>query len=190
MNDNATPGFRCRDQRDRFNDCPRPPCAGSSPPACLLAGGAILSERLLTAKTPRFLALSRPGGTRSRRRRWIGREASCAWRAFTDPDGDDHDHEPDHRYTFSNRASTRAQPEMNGRVPSLGRRRQQRAGEGNRASAPALLKERPSCGDQHTEDADVERQMHRAKVEDDLGERGWLHAGAQEPVPHAVEGES
>src|SRR2546430_14815834 len=127
---------------------------------------------------------------RSRRRRWIGRAASCAWRAFTDPDGDDHDHEPDHRYTFSNRASTRAQPEMNGRVPSLGRRRQQGAGEGNRASAPALLKERPSCGDQHTEDADVERQMHRAKVEDDLGERGWLHAGAQEPVPHAVEGRS
>ena len=43
----------------------------------------------------------------SRRRRAVSLLAS------TDPDGDDHDYEADHRHTLCDRASPRAQPEMN-----------------------------------------------------------------------------
>ena len=73
-------------------------------------------------------------------------------------------------------------------MPSLRRRRQQRAGEGDRRSAPSL-DERPSAGNHDAEDAKVERQMNGTEMDNHLRERRRLDARAYQPVPYAVEGE-
>src|SRR5947208_7304027 len=77
---------------------------------------------------------------------------------------------------------------MNGRVPSLSGCRQQRAGEGDRRSAPPL-DQRPSGGNHDAQDAKVEQQMNGTEMDDHLRERRRLDARAYQPVPYAVEGE-
>src|SRR2546425_26233 len=77
---------------------------------------------------------------------------------------------------------------MNGRVPSLSGCRQQRAGEGDRRSAPPL-DQRPSGGNHDAQDAKVEEQMNGTEMDDHLRERRRLDARAYQPVPYTVEGE-
>ncbi len=55
-----------------------------------------------------------------------------------------------------------AQRQMDQSMPSLARRREQRPGEGDRRSPPPL-DERPSGGDEHAQDAEVERLTPRVR---------------------------
>ncbi len=78
------------------------------------------------------------------------------------PDGNYHDQETDQRYALRHRTAARAQRQMDQSMPSLARRREQRPGEGDRRSPPPL-DERPSGGDEHAQDAEVERLTPRVR---------------------------